>query len=109
MGCSIEDYLPVEVLYKNVFTNLNPISVSYCSKTCVKWKEIVAFYIYNSFLQKFAAQDQDFKRKLYDNGWTEDSNDCGLIIDLYQKFKHYKGMYNIFSINLFLANLKNIL
>ena len=105
MGCSIED-LPVEVLYKNVFANLNPISVSHCSETCVKWKEIVAFYIYNRFLQKFAAQDQDLKRKLYDNGWTEDSNDCGLIIDLYQKFKHFKGMHNIFSINLFLANLK---
>ena len=104
MGASIED-LPVEVLYKNVFANLNPISVSHCSETCVKWKEIVAIYIYHSFLQKFAAQNQDLKRKLYDQGWTEDTNDCSLIIHLYQKFKHFKGMYKIVPINKFLANL----
>ena len=93
MGASIED-LPVEVLYKNVFANLNPISVSHCSETCVKWKEIVAFYIYNSFLQKIADQEQDLKRKLHDKGWNQDSNDSDLIIALYQELKHFKGTYN---------------
>ena len=87
--------LPTEIL-KEIFKKLDPSSVKNCSITCVRWMEIVAHYIFQPYLQKFAEDENlslSIKKKLRKKGWTHECIDYGLIIALYEEYKFFKGMY----------------
>ena len=83
--------LPTEIL-KTIFKNLDPASVKNCSITCIRWKEVVAHFIFQAYLQKL-ANDEDLKlsvkQKLKQKGWTHDCVDYDLIIMLYEELKMY--------------------
>ena len=85
--------LPIEIL-KIIFKKLDPISVKNCSITCIRWKEIVAHYIFQPYLQKLASDEDlklSLKQKLSQKGWTHDCVDYDLIIALYEELKFFKG------------------
>ena len=85
--------LPIEIL-KIIFKNLDPISVKNCSTTCVRWKEIVAHYIFQPYLQNL-VNDENLslgqKQKIKKKGWTHDCVDYNLIICIYEELKFFKG------------------
>ena len=92
---SIQD-LPIEIV-KKIFKNLDPISVKNCSITCIGWKEIVAHYIFQPYLQELAVDENlslSLKQKIRKKGWTHDCVDYNLIIALYEEFKFFKGNAN---------------
>ena len=92
---SIQD-LPIEIV-KKIFKNLDPISVKNCSITCMGWKEIVAHYIFQPYLQELAVDENlslSLKQKIRKKGWTHDCVDYNLIIALYEEFKFFKGNAN---------------
>ena len=92
---SIQD-LPIEIL-KKIFKNLDPISVKNCSITCMGWKEIVAHYIFQPYLQELAIDENlslSLKQKIRKKGWNHDCVDYNLIIALYEEFKFFKGNAN---------------
>ena len=92
---SIQD-LPIEIV-KKIFKNLDPISVKNCSITCIGWKEIVAHYILQPYLQELAVDENlslSLKQKIRKKGWTHDCVDYNLIIALYEEFKFFKGNAN---------------
>jgi len=89
---SIQD-LPIEIV-KKIFKNLDPISVKNCSITCMGWKEIVAHYIFQPYLQELAIDENlslSLKQKIRKKGWTHDCVDYNLIIALYEEFKFFKA------------------
>ena len=85
--------LPTEIL-KTIFKYLDPRSVKNCSITCKRWKEIVAHYFFQTYLQKL-SNDEDLKLSVKQNltqkGWTHDCVDYDLIIALYEELKFYNG------------------
>ena len=86
--------MPIEIL-KIIFKKLDPISVKNCSITCHRWKEIVAHYIFQPYLQKLASDEDlklSLKQKLSLKGWTHECVDYDLIIALYEELKFFKGM-----------------
>ena len=87
--------LPTEIL-KTIFKNLDPTSVKNCTITCKRWKEVVAHYIFQTYLQHL-SKDEDLKlsvkQKLTQKGWTHDCVDYDLIITLYEELKFYKGIF----------------
>ena len=110
MAASIEN-LPVEVLVL-IFEYLSFSDVvENCSNTCFKWRYITAQFFIGSYLHTYAIMDEDIKDILYDNGWTEKSNDNNFIIYMYEYITSYKGTHSD-TLNLFkqiLVNKKDIL
>ena len=58
------------------------------------WKEIVAHYIFQPYLQELAVDENlslSLKQKIRKKGWAHDCVDYNLIIALYEEFKFFKG------------------
>ena len=89
--------LPIEIL-RTIFKNLDPRSVKNCSITCNRWKEVVAHYIFQPYLQRLAKDENlklSLRQKLKKNGWTPDCVDYNLIITLYEYFLLYHINFNL--------------
>ena len=67
--------------------------VSNCSKTCIKWREIVALFIMKEKVNKLATTHLVFKIKIEQQGWSKDCTDIDLILSLYGMYEYNTSKY----------------
>ena len=69
-----------------------------CCQTCLKWKILTAQFFIQPKLQKFANSNQEMRKTLQNEGWTEKHDvDYDLILKLYWKYLYFNGRILIMS------------
>ena len=69
-----------------------------CCQTCLKWKILTAQFFIQPKLQKFANSNQEMRKTLQNEGWTEKHDvDYDLILKLYWKYLYFSGRILIMS------------
>ena len=88
---SIED-LPNEIIVI-IFQNLNLDTIELCSKISIRWYYICVHFFYRSHLKTIAKFDEESRQNLIEEGWNNDCYDYEFIVDLYKRFKSYRGKF----------------
>ena len=85
--------LPTEMILK-IFENLTLYqTVVNCSKTCIRWREIVALFVLRPKLLKLSKANHKFRMDAEYQGWTEECENVELILSLYIKYDHFASKY----------------
>ena len=88
---SIED-LPNEIIVM-IFQNLNLDTIEICSNISIRWYYICIHFFYRSHLKSIAKFDEESRQNLIEEGWNNDCFDYEFIVDLYKRFKSYRGKF----------------
>ena len=87
--------LPTELLFL-IFKHLNTTDIENCSKTCIKWRKIIAKFFLKSYLFRLTKLDTVLKNLLHKNGWNEESDDIDHILKYYEKSKAVKQIQSTY-------------
>ena len=59
----------------------------------VRWYYICIHFFYRSHLKSIAKFDEESRQNLIEEGWNNDCYDYEFIVDLYKRFKSYRGKF----------------